>query len=95
MKKTMRLGLTALAVICTGSLMAQAQNVLGTIDQEVTTAKTTAQSIMATISWIFLGVGIVVLIYAAVVDSQKLKFGIISFLAAALFLTVGYTTGIF
>ena len=87
--------LTCMLFVASVVAFAQNQNVLQTIDQETTNAKDTAMSIAATICWIFLGIGIVAIIYAAVADQSRLKIGIICFLAAGLFLTVGYSTNIF
>jgi hypothetical protein len=64
------------------------------MDTEVTAAKTTAVSIISTICWIFLAVGILGIIYSATVDSQRMKISLISFVGAGLVLTVGYATDI-
>lgn len=72
-----------------------ANQILQEINTQTDTAAGTLKLIFATIAWIFLGLGIVMIIYSAIVDSQRLKFGIISFLAAALILAVGYGVGLF
>lgn len=70
-------------------------NILNNINTQTTAASGILKLIFATIAWIFLGLGIVMIIYSAIVDSQRMKFGIISFLAAALILAVGYGVGLF
>lgn len=91
MKYALVLGVLFSAVYAFGQ---PSQNFLNDLDTEVSNAGQTIKNIVATICWIFLAVGIGMIIYSAVTDSQRMKFGIISFVAAGLVLTVGYTTGI-
>lgn len=87
-----------LITITSVPIIAQTTNpsdILNAISTETSSAATILKTIFATIAWIFLGLGIVMIIYSAIVDSQRMKFGIISFLAAALILAVGYGVGLF
>lgn len=69
----------------------QAPDVLGTLDTQLTTARDTLKTIFATLGWIFLGVGIVVMLYNLNQgDMMKSKMSIVSFIAGALILGVGY-----
>lgn len=88
---------TLIALAVTGIVFSQQPtgDILDNISTQTTAMSVILRTIMATIAWIFLGVGIVMIIYSAVVDSSRMKFGIISFLAAALALGVGYGVGLF
>jgi len=89
----MRFLLTCIFVLLFYNL--QAQDVLGALKTQVETQGNTVLIIIKYICWIFLGLGVVGIIYSAVVDSQRMKLSIISFVAAALVLAVGYGAGLF
>lgn len=97
LKNRVRIGLVVLSfcLLCPVLYGQNPSQILTEISTQTTSAATIIKQIFATIAWIFLGLGIVMIIYSAIVDSQRLKFGIIAFLAAALILAVGYGVGLF
>jgi len=77
------------------NLQAQNLDVVDNIQTQLEQKGNIVLTIIKYICWLILALGMAGIIYSAVVDSQRMKISIISFVAAALALTIGYGLNLF